>query len=338
LEPDKEVVMPFCGGETLRTAYRNAQRGGYAFMANNVAESNILLGLLAAYAEVRSDLLVQVSPGAAKFAGGGNKKAGLRALCLTIREIANAFPICVFINLDHFTIQESDLIDEAIAQRLVSSIMIDASTETFEDNVRICRDVADKAQGSGILIEAELGKIRGVEDEISSDDALYTDPDEAVEFVQRTRADLLAISVGTQHGVSKGRSLDLRVDLAARIRDRLSDNGLTTPLVLHGSSGLLPDQVREMIANGICKLNKDTQYQYVYGRVACEFYRDHAADILPPEGVQDDILNFFPQSEWSPDKKAFDPRAVGRSIQSEVGKIATVLIEQAGSGGRTLHG
>lgn len=329
--------MAFCGGEQLLTAYQLAQREGYAFMANNVAEPNILLGLLAAYTQARSDLLVQISPGAAKFAGGGSKLAGLRALSLMIQEISRPAPVCVFINLDHFTVNEWDLIEQAIEHRLVSSIMIDASKETFDENVRICREVVDRAAGTGILIEAELGKIKGVEDEISSDDSLYTDPDEAVEFIQQTRADLLAISVGTQHGVSKGRTLDLRVDLAARIRDRLSSSGLTTPLVLHGSSGLLPEQVRQMIGNGICKLNKDTQYQYVYGRAACEFYCEHSDAIIPPEGVEDDILNLFAQSEWSPDKKLFDPRVVGRSIQSQVDEIASELIRQAGSGGKTLE-
>ncbi|MBU1050588.1 class II fructose-bisphosphate aldolase [Candidatus Bipolaricaulota bacterium] len=329
--------MPFCGGEQLLRAYRLAQRGGYAFMANNVAESNIFLGLLSAYTKVQSDLLVQISPGAAKFAGGGDKKAGLRALSMMIQEIAAASPICVFINLDHFTVGERDLIEEAIEHRLVSSIMIDASKESFDDNVRICREVRDRAAGSGILIEVELGKIKGVEDEIASDDSLYTDPEEAVEFIERTRADLLAISVGTQHGVSKGKTLDLRVDLAARIRDRLRDGGLETPLVLHGSSGLLPEQVRAMIGNGICKLNKDTQYQYVYGRAACEFYREHAGAIIPPDGVEDDILNLFAQSDWSPDKSMFDPRVVGKSIQSGIGAIAAELIQQAGSAGKTLY-
>ncbi len=329
--------MPFCGGAKLLEAYQLAQRGGYAFMANNVAEPNIFLGLVSSYAQARSDLLVQISPGAAKFAGGGDKRVGLRALSRMIQEVAEAYPICVFVNLDHFTVNELDLIEEAIEHRLVSSIMIDASKESFDENVRICRDVSDRAAGTGILIEAELGKIKGVEDEISSDDSLYTDPTEAVEFIQRTQADLLAISVGTQHGVSKGKTLDLRVDLAGQIREELEANGLHTPLVLHGSSGLLPDQVREMIGNGICKLNKDTQYQYVYGRAACEFYRDHADAIIPPPGVEDDILNLFAQSDWSPDKSQFDPRAVGRTIQASIGAIASQLIEQAGSAGKTLY-
>jgi fructose-bisphosphate aldolase class II len=329
--------MPFCDGVRLKTAYRKAQAEGFAFMANNIAEPNILIGLLEAYAEADSDLLVQISPGAAKFAGGGDKRAGLRSLSALVRELADPYPICVSINLDHFTAGELELIAEAIDDRLVSSIMIDASQEAFEENIRVSRTVVEKARGTGILIEAELGKIKGVEDEISSDEALYTAPDEAAEFVERTGADLLAISVGTQHGVSKGRDLELRVDLAARIRDRLTESGLNVPLVLHGTSGLLPEQVREMIGYGICKLNKDTHYQYVYGRTACEFFAAHAEGIIPPIGVEDDVANLFARGDWSPDKKVFDPRAVGKEIRAKVREIALVLIEQAGSAGKTLR-
>lgn len=327
--------MPFCGGQQLIAAYRSAQRGGYALMANNVAEPNVFLGLVKAYADARSDLLVQVSPGAAKFAGGGDKRAGLRLLSSMVREVGDTVPISIFLNLDHFTAGEMGLIEEAVERQLASSIMIDASQEPFEENVRVCREVTLLAEGTGTLIEAELGKIKGVEDEVVSDEALYTDPDEAVEFIERTGADLLAISVGTQHGVSKGRRLDLRVDLAEAIRDRLAAHGHAHPLVLHGSSGLLPDQVRRMIQGGVCKLNKDTHYQYVYGRAACEFYRDHRDAILPPEGVEDDVLNLFSESDWSPDKQWFDPRAVGRFIQKRVAEMATELIDQAGSGGKT---
>jgi len=327
--------MPFCGGQRLLEAYQLAQANGYAFMANNIAEANIFLGLAVAYTEERADLLVQISPGAAKFAGAGNKLVGLRALATMVHEMSKAFPIDVFINLDHFTTKEMDLIQEAIDKRLVSSIMIDASAEDFDDNVRITREVVDMAKGSGILIEAELGKIKGVEDEISSDESLYTDPAEAVEFMDRSKADLLAISVGTQHGVSKGRELDLRVDLAADIRDHLKAAKMPALLVLHGSSGLLEDQVRAMIRNGICKLNKDTHYQYVYGRTACGFYQEHAGEIVPPETIEDDVVNLFAGSDWSPNKKHFDPRAVGRAIQASIGDIARELIRQAGNGGKS---
>jgi fructose-bisphosphate aldolase class II len=109
-------------------------------------------------------------------------------------------------------------------------------------------------------------------------------------------------------------------------------------LVLHGSSGVLPDQIREVIRHGIRKLNKDTHYQYVYGRAATEFYQEHASEILPPEGVEDDVVNLFPGGGWSPNKKAFDPRVVGKEIQAQVKQIALALLEQAGSGGHATRG
>jgi fructose-bisphosphate aldolase class II len=330
------VLMPFRGGVALREAYRRAEAHGYAFMANNVAESNTLVGLLDAYTAARSDLLVQVSPGAAKFAGAGDKVVGLRALAGLVRTLSAPRPIAVFVNLDHFTTGEMDLIDLAIRERWVSSIMIDASKESFDENVRISRDVVRRAEGSGILVEAELGKIRGVEDEIASSDAFYTNPDEAVEFVRASGADLLAISIGTEHGVSKGKDIKLRLDLAKEIQEKLAKANLSTPLVLHGSSGLLPDQVRAVIQYGIRKLNKDTHYQYVYARTACEFYKGHVADIIPPEGTEDDVVNLFPGGTWSPNKKIFDPRVVGKAVQDGIRGIALALLEQAGSGGQTL--
>ncbi|MEW5825970.1 MAG: class II fructose-bisphosphate aldolase [Candidatus Bipolaricaulota bacterium] len=325
--------MPFCGGSELHDAYKQARRGGYAYMANNIAEPNTLIGLLEAYTAAGSDLLVQISPGAAKYAGAGDKMAGLRVLSGLVKNLAAPRAIRVFVNLDHFTRNEMELIQVAIDERLVSSIMIDASHESFEENARISREVVERARGSGILVEAELGKIRGVEDEISSDDAFYTQPDEAVEFVRSSGADLLAISIGTEHGVSKGRKIRLRVDLAKAIQERLAAAGLETPLVLHGSSGLLIEQVREVIRYGVCKLNKDTHYQYVYSRAACEFYVKHAASILPPAGVEDDVVDLFAGGEWSPDKKHFDPRVAGREVQERIRWIAGELLKQAGSAG-----
>jgi fructose-bisphosphate aldolase class II len=332
--------MPFLDGVRLKEAYGRAFDGGYAFMANNIAESNVLVGLLQGYAEKGSDLLVQISPGAASFAGDGNKLAGLRILSYMVRELASGYPIGVFINLDHFTTKEMDLIEAAIEESLASSIMIDASKENFGENVRISREVVDMANGSGILIEAELGKIKGVEDEIASDEAFYTDPEEALEFVRATGSDLLAISIGTQHGVSKGRDVVLRTDIAKEIRERFTENGLEIPLVLHGSSGLFAEQVKEIIRYGVCKLNKDTHYQYEYARAAYEFYVTHADSIVPPEGVTDDAVGsgFFSGSEWTPNKGDFDPRTVSREIRARIKRTAMTLIDQAGSAGQTLLG
>ncbi len=328
--------MAFYGGAELRRAYKLAQENAYAFMANNIAEQNVLIGLLQGYSERKSDLVVQISPGAAKFAGAGDKLAGLRSLSYQVRTLGDLFPIGVFLNLDHFTTNEMELIDRAISERLVSSIMIDASKEEYEENIAVTRKVVDMAKGSEILIEAELGKIKGVEDEISSPEAFYTDPDEAIEFIERSGADLLAISIGTQHGVSKGKDVVLDTDIADKVHKGLMDNGLDVPLVLHGTSGLLADQIREIIGYGICKLNKDTRYQYEYARAAHDYYVSHASSIVPPEGVEDDSTGLFSSSNWTPLKKDFDPRAVGRAIQERIKDVAMELIDQAGSANHSI--
>jgi len=330
--------MALLGGEELRRVYLRAKQDRFALVANNFAEPNVLLGLLAAYEEARGDLLLQISLGAAKFAGGGRPLAGLRALVGYVRPLAADVKIGVFINLDHITPDHiDDFLKPAIEGGLCSSAMIDASALPFEDNVAATKQVVELARRHGVLVEGELGKIKGVEDEIASAEAFYTDPDEAAEFVERTGVDLLAISVGTQHGVSKGRDLVLRVDLAQRIDERLRDAGLEVPLVLHGASGLSGDQVKALVAAGVCKVNKDTTYQYVYAHAACGFYLENRAAILPPEGTTFDPITFEAESGWSPNKKVFDPRVVGRKVQAAVAEVARECLRQVGSEGRSLY-
>ena len=172
--------MPYRDGEALREAYR--QRDRFAFVASNIVETSTVIGLLKGYARANSDVLVQISAGAVKFAGGGRKRSGLRSLSAMSKE--RAVP------------------DSGVQQSRPFHRTRDGSD----------REVPALARGSGILAEAELGRIKGVKDAVSSDEAPYADPAEAVESVQRSRVDLLAIPVGTQHGVSKGRELELSVD------------------------------------------------------------------------------------------------------------------------------
>lgn len=331
--------MPFLGGKELAQVYAKAKREGFALLANNFAEPNVLLGLLAAHAAKRSDLLLQISQGAAKFAGGGQALAGLRALVAYVRSLAADYRIGVFVNLDHVTPDAIDsFIVPALKEGLCSSVMIDASDRPFEENVAITRRVVELARPYGVLVEGELGRIKGAEEHVVSDEAFYTDPDEAVEYVSRTGVDLLAISVGTQHGVSAGRELRLRVDLAQRIDEKLKKAGLERPLVLHGASGLTTEQVRALVAAGVCKFNKDTTYQYVYARTAATFYIAQRAEILPPDGVLFDPITFEAQgAKWSPNKKLFDPRVLGKEVQAAIQRVAEAMIDQVGSGGRSLY-
>ena len=328
--------MPFGDGAQLRDVYRRMKREGYAFIASNVAEPNVLLGLLEGAEASRADLLVQISYGAMGFAGAGDAWAGLRALSSYLRAVSECYSIGIFLNLDHQQEKHLDLVERAIAARIPSSIMIDASHEPFERNVAITRKVVEMAHPRGILVEGELGIIKGAEEDVVSDEAFYTDPDDAVEFVERTGVDLLAISIGTEHGVSKGRTLTLRLDLARRVNEALREAGYDIPLVIHGSSGLSTEQLRELIRCGVCKINRDTFYQYLYTCTAYDFYRQRHESIVPPEGVRFDPETFESSNDWTPDKKAFDPRAVGKEIQRAVKEALMRFNEEIGSAGRSL--
>ncbi len=329
--------MTFYGGTELAAVYEEALGDGFGLVASNVAEPNTMIGLVQGASEADSDLLLQMSNGACTFAGNGDPIAGLQAMGNYIELVADQYDVGVFLNMDHQT--DLDTIRRQVELDIPSSIMIDASHEPFEENVERSRAVVEMIEDAGrdILVEAELGKIKGVEDEIVSEEAFYTDPEQAVEFVDRTGCDLLAISVGTQHGVAKGKNLELRPDLAADIRNALRDHGLDTPLVLHGSSGVQPDQLQEMLRNGVCKVNKDTRYQYEYTRTAFDLYRGHTDEIVPPDGVDGDRETFFNDVEWSPNKDHFDPRVAGRDIRDRIAEVYADLATAAGSADRSRY-
>ncbi len=328
--------MTINGGEALGTVYDEALDSGFGLIASNIAEPNVMTGLIQGAAQVDSDLLLQMSNGACTFAGNGDPIAGLRVMGTYIERIAAQYDIGVFLNMDHQT--DLDIIQRQIELGIPSSIMIDASHEEFEQNVARSKQVVEMVESADadILIEAELGKIKGVEDEIVSEHAFYTDPEQAVEFVDRTGCDLLAISVGTQHGVAKGKNLELKPDLTEEIRTALRDHGIDTPLVLHGSSGVQSDQLQEMLEHGICKVNKDTRYQYEYTRTAFDLYRENPDDIVPPEGIDDHRDTFFNDVEWAPNKDRFDPRVSGRQIRDRIADVYADLAHVSGSAGRSL--
>ncbi len=327
--------MAFYSGAELATVYDDALDGGFGLTASNIAEPNTMIGLMEGAQRVNSDLLLQLSNGACTFAGNGDPIAGLQAMGTYIDLIADQYDIGVFLNMDHQT--DLETIHRQIELEIPSSIMIDASHESFEENVRQSKQVVDwvAEADADILVEAELGKIKGVEDEIVAEKAFYTDPEQAVEFVDRTGCDLLAISVGTQHGVAKGKNLELRPDLTEEIRTALRDHGLDTPLVLHGSSGVQPEQLQEMLTHGICKVNKDTRYQYEYTRTAFDLYRDHTDEIVPPANIEDERETFFNNVAWSPNKDHFDPRVAGRQIRERIADVHANLATVAGSAGRS---
>ncbi|KXB07042.1 fructose-bisphosphate aldolase [candidate division MSBL1 archaeon SCGC-AAA382C18] len=331
--------MPYKKGDDLRKVYQKAKSENYGFIASNIAEPNILIGLLEGSDRKNSDLVTQLSSSAAEFAGGGDPVAGLKAIGTYIETLSQNYDIGVFLNMDHLKPENMDFIEKCIELGIPSSIMIDASKKSFEENIEISKKVKEivKEKGKNILIEAELGKIKGVENDVQSSEAFYTDPEEAVEFAKRSKCDLLAISIGTQHGVSKGRNIELRPDIARDVDKKLMENDIDIPLVLHGSSGLLPEQEKEVIKYGICKFNKDTRYQYEYARTASDYYKKHTDSIHPPEGVEDDRAGFFSDTDWSPNKSHFDPRVVSGEIRVRIADVIAELTEHVGSANKSLY-
>ncbi|MEF9934037.1 MAG: class II fructose-1,6-bisphosphate aldolase [Clostridium sp.] len=253
---------------TSTEIFKKAYEGGYAVGAFNVNNMEIIQGIVEAAKEEKSPIILQVSAGARKYAN----PIYLRKLVEAAIEDSD-LPICL--HLDH---GEDFEICKACIDAGFTSVMIDGSKHSFEENIRLTKEVVEYAHARGVVVEAELGRLAGVEDavNVSAKDATYTDPDQAVEFVERTGVDSLAIAIGTSHGAYKftgDPSLDFKrlEEISAKL------NGF--PLVLHGASTVMPeyvakcnefggklpgaqgvpeDMLRRAASMGVCKINIDT--------------------------------------------------------------------------------
>ena len=217
---------------TSKEMFKKAYEGGYAIGAFNVNNMEIVQGITEAAKETNSPLILQVSAGARKYA----KHAYLMKLVEAAIEDTN-LPICL--HLDHgdgFDICKS-CIDGGF-----TSVMIDGSKYSFEENIELTKKVVDYAHERGVVVEGELGKLAGIEDDVnvSEDDARFTDPSEVEEFVTRTGVDSLAIAIGTSHGAFKFKGEPrLRFDILEEVAKRLPN----FPIVLHGASSVIPEYV-----------------------------------------------------------------------------------------------
>ena len=226
---------------TSTEMFKKAYEGKYAIGAFNVNNLEIIQGITEAAAEVRAPLILQVSAGARKYA----KHVYLMKL-IEAAEIDTGLPICV--HLDHgddFEICKS-CIDGGF-----TSVMIDGSKHSFDENIKLTSEVVKYAHDRGVVVEGELGKLAGIEDDVnvSSEDAAFTRPEEVEEFVLRTGVDSLAIAIGTSHGAYKfkpGQKPRLRFDILEEVSKRLPN----FPIVLHGASSVIPEFVTVINANG----------------------------------------------------------------------------------------
>ena len=218
---------------TTKDMFEKSMKEGFAIGAFNVNNMEIIQGIMDAAAEAKSPVILQASSSAIKYARIGYLMKMIEAA------VAEHPEVPVAIHLDHGPDFETAkmCIDNGF-----TSVMIDGSKYDFEENVRLTKQVVDYAHSKGVVVEAELGKLAGIEDEVNVDakDAMYKDPAEAEEFVKRTGCDSLAIAIGTSHGAYKFKGeAKLRFDILKEIKERIPN----TPIVLHGASTVIPELV-----------------------------------------------------------------------------------------------
>ena len=251
---------------TTKNILKRAQEGHYAIGAFNVENMEMVMAVISAAEEMNAPVIMQTTPSTVKY-------AGLDYFLANVKVAASSASVPVVMHLDHGS--SFDLAAQALRAGY-TSIMIDGSHESFEENIALSKAVVDMCKPSGIAVEAELGKVGGKEDDLDGGEGdAYTDPQEARDFVERTGVDSLAIAIGTAHGMYKGEpKLDL--ERLSEIRDVVS-----VPLVLHGGSGIPDSKVQEAINRGICKVNYATELRIAFTHGVNEYLKANPNEIDP---------------------------------------------------------
>ena len=222
---------------TTKNMFEKSMKEGFAIGAFNINNMEIIQGIVDAASENNSPVILQVSSSAIKY-------ARMPYLMKMVEAAVETTNIPIVLHLDHGPDFETckECVDAGF-----TSVMIDGSKYSFEENVALTKKVVEYAHSKGVVVEAELGKLAGIEDDVnvSANDAMYTDPDQAKEFVERTGCDSLAIAIGTSHGAYKFKGeAKLRFDILAEVKKKIPN----TPIVLHGASTVIPELV-EMCNN-----------------------------------------------------------------------------------------
>ncbi|MCL2336325.1 MAG: class II fructose-1,6-bisphosphate aldolase [Firmicutes bacterium] len=246
---------------------KDAEAGGYAVGAFNCNNMEIVQAIATAAQEERSPVIMQASQGAIKY-------AGIEYITAMANMAASMIDVPVALHLDHGTSFEQTM---RCIRSGFSSVMIDGSKLPLEENIALTKQVLAVARAVGVSVEAELGKIGGTEDDIhvNEADAYFTDPEEAKRFVEETGVDALAIAIGTAHGRYKG---EPKLDFARLEKIRALVN---IPIVLHGSSGVPEQAIREAIRLGVRKVNIDTNIREAFVGACRKVLADKPDEIDP---------------------------------------------------------
>lgn len=276
---------------TTKDMFKKAYHGGYAVGAFNINNMEITQGITEAANELKSPVILQVSKGARAYA---NRTYLVKMLEAAVEET----DIPIALHLDHGDTYE---LCKACIDDGFTSVMIDASSKSFEDNIALTKQVVEYAHDHGVVVEAELGTLAGVEDEVSNEFSSYTRPEDVQEFVERTGCDSLAIAIGTSHGAYKfkpGTKPELRFDILEEVSKRLPE----FPIVLHGSSsvpqefvkiinqyggklddaiGVPEDQLRHAAELAVCKINIDSDIRLAMTAMIRKHFAEHPSDFDP---------------------------------------------------------
>jgi fructose-bisphosphate aldolase class II len=326
-----------------------ATAGGYAFPAINVTSSQTLNAAMRGFAEAGSDGIVQVTVGGARYLSGATDDglAGARAFAALGGELAARYRVAVALHTDHCPPEHADsflrpLLAAAAARverrerPLFHSHMFDGSTLPLEENLRVSAELLDRCRELELVLEVECGVVGGEEDGVGGEavgrDRLYTTPAdllrvaEALGTGERGRY-LLAATFGNVHGVYAPGQVRLRPEILAdgqRALER-AHPGARFQYVFHGSSGSSPEELRAAVANGVVKVNLDSETQYAFTRAAAGHMLSHREGVLAPKPELGD-------------KRAFDPRAWGAAAEAAMAERVARACEELGSAGRSIVG
>ena len=324
-----------------------AAAGGFAFPAINVTSSQTLNAALRGFAEAGSDGIVQVTVGGARYLSGdaSDALAGARALAALGRELAAGYPVAAALHTDHCPPQYLDSFlrpllaasRERVARDeppLFNSHMFDGSTLPLDENLSISAELLEQCRELDIVLEIECGNVGGEEDGIGGEgtaaDRLYTTPEELLRVAEvlgtgeRGRY-LLAATFGNVHGLYAPGHVRLRPEILADGQEALAraHAGARFQYVFHGSSGSAPAELRAAVANGVVKVNLDSEAQYAFTRAAAGHMFSHYDGVLAVDGGLGD-------------KRAYDPRAWGAEAEAGMAARVARACELLGSAGRSI--
>lgn len=340
--------MPIATPEQYAEMLDRAKAGGFAYPAFNVSSSQTVNAVLQGLTEAGSDGIIQVSTGGADYFAGQSVKArasGALAFAKFAHEVAKNYPVTVALHTDHCPkpaledfvlplIAESEKVVADGGQPIFQSHMWDGSAVPLDENIQIAKDLLPRMRAINSILEVEIGVVGGEEDGIrheGSNDALYTtvaDVTQAVEALGLGENGrwIAALTFGNVHGVYKPGNVKLRPELLGEIQEGIAAKfGTGTKpldLVFHGGSGSSDEEIATAVANGVIKMNVDTDTQYAFTRAVAGFMFENYDGVLKVDG---EVGN----------KKAYDPRAWGKIAESAMAARVVQATTQLGSFGKS---